>query len=465
MARLNTRRSSFPASRSLSSPPSSSQSDQENNDPSEAPRRDKGKQRATDMPPSRNRSLPTPSTEGSDGSRGQKRKRPQLTQPSDIPDELDENDAKYNRYFDPDQNPEARRQVKRKSRALHRDFHENRDELLKDDCDGLRQTVLQANNVFRNIKQTNDATVDSRLFVDVSKLALKKTQEAVRGDTSSGLDIDDFLNKCLSFMKNGGQADAEDQPQTQTQRRRTQLDEDDLDEDEPDHTQFDWELLGQHACFPYNARPACPSFLLGPLSVEKKVRKQTQRSARQTKDTNAKEARPEALTKDDLSQSDQNSLSAICGNIKKHLSAHIQKEAKAMERKFSSEAELATEAGKYWLRRHRITRYGGPVLFDYVINPRSFGQTVENMFYISFLIKEGYAGIASDDDGMPVLTEAEPMDVNQKRAQNIQRHQAVFSLDYSTWQKLIQAFDITESMIAHRDEGEQIQVGSRGWYS
>lgn len=60
---------------------------------------------------------------------------------------------------------------------------------------------------------------------------------------------------------------------------------------------------------------------------------------------------------------------------------------------------------------------------------------------------------------------AEPMDVNEKRANNITRHQAVFSIDYATWQALIKAFDIKEPMIPHRDETEQVQVGSRGWYA
>ena len=77
-----------------------------------------------------------------------------------------------------------------------------------------------------------------------------------------------------------------------------------------------------------------------------------------------------------------------------------------MELEFSSPEELESDYGRDWLKEHRITQHGGPVLFDYVINPHSFGQTVENLFYVSFLIKEGYAGIGSDPDGMPILGES-----------------------------------------------------------
>lgn len=44
------------------------------------------------------------------------------------------------------------------------------------------------------------------------------------------------------------------------------------------------------------------------------------------------------------------------------------------------------------------------------------------------------------------------------------RHQAIFSIDYETWQNLIVAYDITESIIPHRTE-ENIGVpNAHGWY-
>lgn len=43
--------------------------------------------------------------------------------------------------------------------------------------------------------------------------------------------------------------------------------------------------------------------------------------------------------------------------------------------------------------------------FRVVINPDDFGQSVENCFYISFLIKDGRAGVEVADDGEVIVRE------------------------------------------------------------
>ena len=58
-----------------------------------------------------------------------------------------------------------------------------------------------------------------------------------------------------------------------------------------------------------------------------------------------------------------------------------------------------------------------------------------------------------------------PHTLEQQREKKISKHQAVFSLDFGTWRDLIDAFDIHESMIPHREEQAATQLGSRGWYS
>lgn len=45
------------------------------------------------------------------------------------------------------------------------------------------------------------------------------------------------------------------------------------------------------------------------------------------------------------------------------------------------------------------------------------------------------------------------------------RHQAIFGLDFETWQELVRVFDIKEPMIPDRSEvPNTTQIGSRGWY-
>ncbi|KAK3703633.1 hypothetical protein LTR37_014329 [Vermiconidia calcicola] len=477
MARLNDRASTVASSRYPSATPGpDNTSDQENYDPDiDHTAKSKRIGGAMNPPPTRS-SLPTPTSDGSGEARGQKRKRVELrgtrssgTQADVDEDEDDEEAAaeeKYNRYFNPHQDPEDRRQIKRKSRALERNFLEKRDDLLRDDGDGLTKIIRDSNQIYQTVKQTNDATLDSRLLVNVSDLANKKTSKLVLNDSSIGIDVDEFLSKCITYMRHGGPQD--DEP-TSTRRRRTTRNRDDSGDEADDDIigePLDWVVLGQHACYPYNSRPCLPTFLLGPLSVEKKQRTQTQRRARQSKDTAGREARPEALTREELSQSDENGLTAICTRIRNHLGKHIRAGETALkEAGITSNEQLKTPRGREILKKTRLSDDGAVSLFEYTMNPRSFGQTVENLFYTSFLIKEGSIGVYSDSNGLPTLSVASPSTLEDKRENKTSKHQAVLALDYSTWQDLVKAFDIREPLIPHRAEEPAAQVGQRGWYT
>lgn len=281
---------------------------------------------------------------------------------------------------------------------------ENRDEILKTNDGRLTETVRKANDIFHGIKQTNDATLDSRLLVSVSDIAYRKANQLMLGDTSTGVDVDEFLSKCITYMRNGGPVeDNEDAAPAHRQRNRNRSDSDEESEDDPIGEPLDWEMLGRHACVPYNSRPPVPSFLLGPLSVQKKQRTQTQRRARQTRET-GREARPENLTSNDLNLSNENDLKAVCGRLHADLLEHCERADAAITRAGITDIEqLKSEKGRSLLRKNRITATGGPNLLEYALDPQDFGQTVENIFRISFLIKEGTCGIEADEDGLPTL--------------------------------------------------------------
>lgn len=54
--------------------------------------------------------------------------------------------------------------------------------------------------------------------------------------------------------------------------------------------------------------------------------------------------------------------------------------------------------------------------------------------------------------------------LDERREQQVEKRQAIFSIDYATWQALIEAFDIKTPLIPHR-EAEEVNVTSGGWYS
>jgi len=54
---------------------------------------------------------------------------------------------------------------------------------------------------------------------------------------------------------------------------------------------------------------------------------------------------------------------------------------------------------------------------------------------------------------------------DEDRQTGAARHQAIFSIDYETWQKLIHAYDITDTMIPHRDDENVGQPNAHGWYA
>lgn len=44
-------------------------------------------------------------------------------------------------------------------------------------------------------------------------------------------------------------------------------------------------------------------------------------------------------------------------------------------------------------------------LFRFVVNPNDFAQSVENIFYLSFLIRDGLCALEIDEKGEPIICE------------------------------------------------------------
>lgn len=283
-------------------------------------------------------------------------------------------------------------------------MQDSRAEYLAAGSDGLVKTVEKANQIFLSVKQTSDATLDSRLLVSAADLSAKKTTQLNLGDTSHGIDVDDFVSKCITFMRRGPSSSGGNISSSRRSGRQADNDEDgsapENSADEGDA--FNWEWLGRQACFPNSVRPPVPGFLLGPLSVQKRTRKQTQRRERFQKQDPRDAVRPEVLKTQDLERVENSNLTTLCKNIRALLSDRMLK-GEARVNELVAARNIPNTELPALLAEHGLADDGGVPLFQFVINPRSFGQTVENLFYVSFLIKEGSVGIGHDSNGLPTL--------------------------------------------------------------
>lgn len=122
---------------------------------------------------------------------------------SQVPSSQRNNDK---RYYDPDQDIQERRDVRKRYRNLTHNLNgkccprsresrhesmvantwvslsDSHAEYLQTGNDGLRRTVEDANRLFSQVKQTSDATIDSRLLVNAADLSHRKTAQLTLGD-------------------------------------------------------------------------------------------------------------------------------------------------------------------------------------------------------------------------------------------------------------------------------------------
>lgn len=282
-------------------------------------------------------------------------------------------------------------------------FHiDSRSEYMQPGNTGLKDALAQANDLYTQVKQTSDATIDSRLLVAIADMSNKKTAQLALGATSASIDVDEFVSKCITFMRRGHNNAAARPSGTQRARYgRSQRDPNASDEDDAGDA-MNWDHLGQAASFPNNRRPAVPGWLLGPLSIQKRMRQVTQRRAVERIDP-SQAVRPQELQQQDLGGQESANLTQICSEINKLLGSNQKARLEAAATELDNTPDVTSEQVQAIMDKHWIADNEGIPLFRFCINPRSFGQSVENLFYVSFLVRDGTVGVSTDSRGLPTL--------------------------------------------------------------
>ncbi|KAL1892774.1 hypothetical protein Sste5346_006857 [Sporothrix stenoceras] len=305
-------------------------------------------------------------------------------------------------------------------------------------------------------------------------------------------------------------------------------DEEEADEDDEDGSggqrngrgpweKLDWEHFGRYACLPRTRRPALARFLPRMPPADDKARVQRKRTAA-LRLAELREVRPHVLEADELAATKKadNLLTTLATDILQQLRRAVARGSQLVRR--IQEAGLDDEddnedgddgpgsataaAMQQLLEKVGIHSNGGVDLIRFAVNPLSFSQTVENMFYISFLVRDGRAGLAYDHTGLPSIFPTEAVDGGGERVQAInrdddddmsrvgggrrrskesrnsthddeggdepedtQRHQLILAIDMAMWKEMIELFNITKPMIEHRESAAPAHPTGQAWFT
>ncbi|KAK2463185.1 hypothetical protein APHAL10511_004840 [Amanita phalloides] len=297
--------------------------------------------------------------------------------------------------YDPDQNPEEKREVRKNYRSLARIIDEQQANLNDHSAEELAQHISRADALFTKVKGPQEAALDSSLLLKASSMGAQKARAMKSG--SGDFDVDEFVSKLITYL--GGRRTLEDQ------------DPDNSDVEQDGDAPLDWERIGRKALANSHRAPAL-SFMFGPLSLEQKKRIIGKRA--KLEKNKEDEKKPQELNEEDISRSQNETTKNVLA-----LESILEKE-------------------------------DGPInLFKLIVNPKDFAQSVENLFYLSFLIRDGKVALETNKNGEPIVYMCEqPSD--QDYAAGLKKRQMVMEFDMATWRRAIEVFDITESKIPQR---------------
>ncbi|XP_078358979.1 non-structural maintenance of chromosomes element 4 homolog A-like isoform X2 [Oculina patagonica] len=310
----------------------------------------------------------------------------------------------YDPNADPKADPRERRRIRYEYRELIAETQKNRHDFIKPDSDGLHKALDKADNLFKGVRLTREAVLDSHFLVLASNLGSQQAQQLQTHLVT--FDPDTFVQKLITFMGGRNITDA--------------ARGDDEDEEMPSRTRqppprLDWKKLGRKASVAFKRTPNV-DFMFGPLSMEPPRRTTKPKSPR---DPNRPD--PSQLVK-----------------------------PKQLEKVEAKEEATTKEVDRLHQVLYDNTGTSSsevtPVcLFKFIINPRSFGQTIENLFHLSFLVRDGRAEI-SLEDGLPVVSYEEMTGENEQTG----KQQVVVHLTLREYKEIIKTFNITKPMIPPR---------------
>ncbi|XP_060064546.1 non-structural maintenance of chromosomes element 4 homolog A-like [Ylistrum balloti] len=296
-------------------------------------------------------------------------------------------------YLQFDQNRNERLRVRHDYRVLIEDIQKNTHDMINPESKRLQEVLDEANSLNKEVRMPREGALDSQAVLLISNLSRQRA-EALHTDFVKFEPVE-FAEKLITFVDSG--ADRHMTPQN-------------------------WVMLGSAVQKFFKKSPAF-HFMGGSferLAVPK---------------TDNKRA-PKLKEKDNLQEK-----------------ATVPKQLNNFGEGGKNEGTTQEVERLFGLLKkyYRDTNNQPICYFEFVLNPDSFGQTVENIFYASFLVRDGHARIYLDDDHLPLIEPISDEERNVEVFEKMSKHQAIVSITPAEWKELIEVFKIEIPLIPTRD--------------
>ncbi|NXF29778.1 NSE4A protein, partial [Nyctibius bracteatus] len=263
---------------------------------------------------------------------------------------------------------------------------ENREDMLSSKSNRLTEALEEANKLFSGVSCAREAALDAQFLVLASNLGKEKANEL--HSEMAAFDSLTFAEDLLNFMG----------------INRMEVEENDGDSEGvsggylPSNA---WHKLREEAEKYFRRAPSF-HYMLGSFKSDPPVPRQ--RIERQKKTTGGEEKR------------------AMPAQLKKMEESHLEATEKEVERILGL------------LQTHFKNDPDTPIsFFDLVIDPNSFSRTVENIFHVSFIIRDGFARLKLDDDKLPIIEPSKHSKEKESDRGAGSRNQVVISLSHREW--------------------------------
>lgn len=273
---------------------------------------------------------------------------------------------------------------------------EKRSELVRPESTGLLETLQEMNLLFSRVRNPREAVYDSHVLKLTSELG--QEQAANLQTNMTVFDRSIFAEKLVTFMDG--------------RRRGSQREE--------VKAELDWAKLGKYATSMFNVT-AKLDLIYGPLAMEPIIKTRAARERTvQRRPSEAEKKKPQQLQQEEQEES---------------TTKEVQRILKAIHK--LTDPEQGT--------------YKHVPFFEFITDPTSFPTTIENMFHLSFLVKDGKVKLYLDEEDVPVVK----IDIHHGAVitntpgttRAVNPSQVVISMSIQKWKELIEEFNITKSMI------------------